>query len=133
MVANNSISGLGSISGAGNINGDPAPTYARSLSIATVNLNDNNADGVFSNNSMIFNYFFPQYLIDYMPESTPVTVTVSGLVSPNEAMNGQTFTVMRATQTIIDVNGSFANFINTFGLNGQHAYNYYDMTWNWNS
>ena len=128
-----SISGLGSISGVGNINGSPAPTYSRSLSIATVNLNDNNADGVFGSSTMTFNYFFPQYLTDHMPESTPVLVTVSGLVSPNEAMNGQTFTVMRANQTIINVDGSFGNFISTFNLNGQHAYTYYDMTWNWNS
>ena len=133
MVAPRGIFGAGTVTGSGNINGNPAPTFSRSLSIATVNLNDNNADGVFSNNTMIFNYFFPQYLIDHMPESTPVLVTVSGLLSPNEAMNGQTFTVMRATQTIIDADGSFGNFINTFGLNGQHAYSYYDMTWNWNS
>ena len=128
---NKLISGSGSITGSGSLNS--GVTFSRSLSIATVNLNDNNADGVFSNGSMIFNYFFPQYLTDHMPESTPVTVTVSGLYSPNEAMNGQTFTVMRATQTIIDVDGSFSNFISTFNLNGQHAYSYYDMTWNWNS
>lgn len=129
----NTISGSGSISGPGNFMGESAPTFNRTLSIATVNLNDNNADGVFSNGSMIFNYFFPQYLTDHMPESTPVTVTVSGLIPPYEAMNGHTFTVMRATQTIIDADGSFTNFINTFNLNGQHAYGYYDMTWNWNS
>jgi hypothetical protein len=126
------MTGSGSISGPGNIMGSAVETFSRSFNIATVNLNDNNADGVFSSSSMTFNYFFPQYLTDYMPESTPLLVTVNGLVAPNEAMNSQTFTVMRANQTIVDVSG-FAAFISTFNLNGMHVYNYYDMTWNWNS
>ena len=82
---------------------------------------------------MTFNNFFPQYMIDYMPESTPLLITVSGLQGGDEAMNGQTFTVMRATQTIIDADGSFGNFINTFNLAGHHAYEKYDHVWNWNS
>ena len=127
----NTISGPGSISGSGNFMGESAPTFNRTLSISTVNLNDVGYDAQFTNNTMFFNTSFPPYLTDYMPESTPLLITVSGLVSV-EAMNGQTFTVMRANQTIVDVSG-FAAFISTFSLNGTHAYENYDHTWNWNS
>jgi hypothetical protein len=131
--ASKRFSGSGSVTGSGNIMGDAAPTFTRSINISTVNLNDNNADGVFGSGIMTFNYFFPQYLTDYMPESTPVTVTVTGVWSPNEAMNGHTFTIMRTSQTLVDVDGSFSTFINTFNLSGAHVYNYYDMLWSWNS
>jgi hypothetical protein len=88
---------------------------------------------MFTPNTMYFAYAFPPYLTDYMPESTPLVITVSGLLNPeDEAMNGQTFTVMRANNTIVDVAG-FANFISTFNLNGTHAYEKYDHTWSWNS
>jgi len=131
--ANKTLTGAGTITGSGNIMGNAGATFSRTLSICTVNLNDAGYDAVFGNNVMFFNYGFPPYLTDYMTESTPYAITVTGLLNPNEAMNGQTFNVMRANTTIIDLDGSFTNFISTFNLNGEHAYSYYDMTWNWNS
>ena len=131
MTVGNTISGAGSISGSGSITAQTG--FSRSLSICTVNLNDAGYDAQFSGNTMFFNYGFPPYLTDYMTESTPYAITVTGLLNPNEAMNGHTFNVMRASTIIIDLDGSFTNFINTFNLNGEHAYSYYDMTWNWNS
>jgi len=133
MVANKNISGAGSISGPGNIMGNATQTFSRSFNIASANLNDVNYEAIFGSNTLFFNYAFPQYLTDYMPESTPVVVTVSGVQAPNDAMNGQTFNVMRATTTIIDLDGTFTAFINAFNLIGEHAWSYYDMTWNWNS
>jgi hypothetical protein len=134
MVANNSISGLGSISGAGNINGNPITTFARSYSLTTANDNDVNLNARFNGNEMHFEYGnFPQYLIDYMPEGTTIQVTVSGLINGDEAMNGQTFAVARASNLILDVNGSFATFLATFNLNGHLASEKYDHVWNWNS
>jgi hypothetical protein len=133
MVVPRGIFGSGTVTGSGNINGNPTQTFARSISLTMVNINDNNADAIFGSGIMTFNNFFPQYMIDYMPESTPLLITVSGLVSGDEAMNGQTFQVMRASQTIIDVDGSFSTFINTFNLSGHHAYEKYDHVWNWNS
>jgi hypothetical protein len=128
-----SITGPGSIVGPGNIMGNAGVTFARTLSISTVNLNDVGYDAQFTNNTMVFNYSFPPYLTDYMTESTPYLITVSGLVGDNTAMNGQTFSVMRANTTIIDADGSFTNFIGTYSLSGTHAYEKYDHTWNWNS
>jgi hypothetical protein len=133
MVANNSISGLGSISGAGNINGNPITGYSRSYSLTTANDNDVSLMARFNGNEMHFEYGnFPQYLIDYMPDSLPIQVTVSGLVNGDEAMNGQTFTVERVGNLIIDVNGSFATFLAMFNLNGHLASEKYDHVWNWN-
>ena len=125
------ISGAGSISGSGSITAQTG--FSRTLSITTVNLNDVGYDAQFSGNTMFFNYSFPPYLTDHMTESTPYLITVSGLINGDEAMNGQTFTVMRVSQTIVDVNGSLAAFIATFNLAGQHAWEKYDHTWNWNS
>lgn len=133
MVANNSISGLGSISGVGNINGNPITTYARSYSLTTANDNDVNLNARFNGAEMHFEYGnFPQYLIDYMPDSLPIQVTVSGLVNGDEAMNGQTFTVARVGNLILDVNGSFTTFLGLFNLNGHLASEKYDHVWNWN-
>jgi|688.fasta_scaffold291230_1 hypothetical protein len=128
----NSIVNAGTITGSGNIMGNAGATFSRTLSISTVNLNDVGYDAEFTNNTMFFNNSFPPYLTDYMPESTPLLITVSGLIGDSIAMNGQTFTVMRVNQTIVDVSG-FAAFISTHGLNGTHAYEKYDHTWNWNS
>jgi hypothetical protein len=128
------ISGTGTVTGSGNIMGNAGATFSRTLSISTVNLNDVGYDAQFSANTMFFNNSFPPYLTDYMPESTPLVITVSGLLNPeDQAMNGQTFNVMRASTTIIDVDGTFTNFINTFNLIGTHAYEKYDHVWNWNS
>ena len=128
----NSIVNAGTITGSGNIMGNAGATFSRTLSISTVNLNDVGYDAQFTNNTMFFNNSFPPYLTDYMPESTPLLITVSGIIGDDIAMNGQTFTVMRVSQTIVDVSG-FAAFISTYGLNGTHAYEKYDHTWNWNS
>ena len=127
------VTGTGSVAGSGNIMGNAAPTFSRTLSISTVNLNDVGYDAEFTANTMFFNNSFPPYLTDYMTESTPYLITVSGLIGDNTAMNGQTFSVMRANTTIINVDGTFTNFISTYGLNGTHAYEMYDHTWNWNS
>jgi hypothetical protein len=130
----NSIVNAGTITGSGNIMGNAGATFSRTLSISTVNLNDAGYDAVFSTNTMFFNYGFPPYLTDYMTESTPYVVTVSGLLNPeDQAMNGQTFNVFRANNVIVDVDGTFAAFINTFNLAGTHAYEKYDHVWNWNS
>lgn len=129
----NSIVNAGTITGSGNIMGNAAPTFSRTLSISTVNLNDVGYDAQFSANTMFFNNSFPPYLTDYMTESTPYLITVSGLVGEDEAMNGQTFMVMRANQTIINADSTFPNFIDTFNLNGTHAWEKYDHVWNWNS
>ena len=131
--ANKTFTGSGTVTGSGNIMGNAGATFSRTLSISTVNLNDVGYDAQFSANTMYFNNSFPPYLTDYMPESTPLVITVSGLLNPDQAMNAQTFIVMRASQTILDVDGSFASFINTFNLIGTHAYEKYDHTWNWNS
>lgn len=127
----NTISGAGSISGSGSITAQTG--FSRTLSICTVNLNDVGYDAQFSGSTMFFNHSFPPYLTNYMTESTPYAITVTGLLNPNEAMNGHTFNVMRASTTIIDLDGSFTNFISTFNLYAEHAYSLYDMTWNWNS
>ena len=131
MVAYNTISGSGSIAGSGSINS--GVTFSRSLSLTMANFNDNSCGLIFTPNTMFALYYFPQYMTDYMPESTPLLITVSGLQGGDEAMNGHTFTIMRATQTIVDVDGSFTSFITTFNLDGHQASEKYDHVWNWNS
>ena len=132
--ASKRFSGSGTVAGSGNIMGNPVQTFARSYSLTTANDNDVNLNARFNGNEMHFEYGnFPQYLIDYMPESVPVQITVSGLQYGDEAMNGQTFTVERVSNLIIDVNGSFATFLAMFNLNGHLASEKYDHVWNWNS
>jgi len=134
MVAPRGIFGTGTITGSGNIMGNAGATFSRTLSISTVNLNDVGYDAVFSNSTMFFNNSFPPYLTDYMTESTPYVVTVSGLVNPeDQAMNGQTFNVFRASNVIVDADGTFTAFISAFNLSGTHAWEKYDHVWNWNS
>jgi len=132
--ANKTFTGSGTVTGSGNIMGNPVQTFARSYSLSTANYNDNNLMAFFGANDLIFTSGpYPQYILDYLPDGVPTYITVSGLINGDEAMNSQTFQVMRNGTTINQTDNSFVAFLNTFSLNGHYAYEKYDHIWNWNS
>jgi hypothetical protein len=132
MVANKSISGLGSISGPGNIMGNAGTGY--SFNLSTGYIDDNSTMWYFGGTTLTVNNATPAYITSYMPYGQPITLTVSGLTGLESSMNGQQFDVIWTNTQFIPsgTNNTFEDFQYTFGLGGSFAHNHPGFTISWN-
>ena len=121
--ANKTFTGAGTVTGSGNIMGSAANLYSLDLSTTPF---------AQFNFSLIGWSSMPQYLIDNLPEGTQYEFGFS-VPYPNEAMDNSYFLGTRAQNTIIDLDGRLATFIDTHGLTNHYLQEYPGFTISWSA
>jgi len=135
MVAPRGIFGAGTVTGSGNINGNPLQSWS-------FNFTANNQDAIFDGVVLSWqNFSAPSYIMDHMPTGENTIITISGLTNAGMAFNGMQFQVINSGISLIpgvnnygEVPGtdlSFPQWQANWGLTGNSVLLYDGFTISW--